>query len=93
MTAVTVRTFGHLTTIVGGNQVGIEFPGTTVDDLLEELIARYGSAMRGVLYPQGSLSELMCVLVNGRNMSHLGGLAAVLRDGDIVSVLPITAGG
>jgi molybdopterin converting factor small subunit len=33
------------------------------------------------------------VLVNGRNMSHLGGLAAVLRDGDIVSVLPITAGG
>jgi molybdopterin synthase sulfur carrier subunit len=93
MTAVTVRTFGHLTAIVGSNQVGVEFPGTTVGDLLEELIARYGDAMRGVLYPRGSFSELMCVLVNGRNMSHLGGPATILKDGDIVSVLPITAGG
>jgi molybdopterin synthase sulfur carrier subunit len=93
MTSVTVRTFGHLTSIIHGNQVGIEFPGTTVSELLDVLIARYGPAMRGVLYPQGAFSELMSILVNGRNMSHLGGLDTMLKDGDIVSVLPITAGG
>ena len=94
MTRVIFRTFGHLTTIAKGNQLEIEFAGTTVQEFLDELVRRFGPPMNGVLYPKGEkLSDLLYVLVNGKNMTHLGGTASQLKDGDVVSVLPMTAGG
>lgn len=94
MTRVLFRTFGHLTTITRGHQMEIEFPGTTVQDLLDALVAKFGGPMGNVLYPQGGqFSEMLYVLVNGKNMTYLDGTATGLKDGDIVSVLPMTAGG
>jgi molybdopterin synthase sulfur carrier subunit len=94
MTRVLFRTFGHLTTVAKGHQLEVEFTGTTINDFLGELIARFGEPMRNILYPKGgAFSEMLYVLVNGKNMAHLDGAWTVLRDGDIVSVLPMTAGG
>ncbi|MDW5563307.1 MAG: MoaD family protein [Methanomassiliicoccus sp.] len=94
MTQVAIRTFGPLTSVIGGHQAQVEFPGTTVGDLLSELTARFGAPMRGYLYPKdGALSDMLFVLVNGKNIEHLGGTSATLKDGDTVSILPITAGG
>lgn len=94
MPVVTVRTFGPLTSAIGGHQVQIELPGETVEALLGELIARFGEPVRNFLYPRGkSLSDLLFILVNGRNIVHLEGTASSIKDGDIVSILPITAGG
>jgi molybdopterin synthase sulfur carrier subunit len=94
MTRVLFRTFGHLTTIAKGHQLEIEFDGSTVGDLLSELIGRFGEPMKAVLFPKGGpLSEMLYVLVNGKNMTHLEGTNTRLKDGDIVSVLPMTACG
>jgi MoaD family protein len=94
MVRVTVRTFGPLASVISGNQVQVELPGMTVEDLLDELVARYGDRMRNFLYPGGGcLSDLLFILVNGKNISHLGGTASTLKEGDIISILPITAGG
>lgn len=94
MVRVTVRTFGPLTSLIDGHQVQVELPGATVGDLLMELVARFGDQVRKYLYPKGNeLSDLLFILVNGKNIVHLGGTAAPLDDGDIVSILPITAGG
>lgn len=94
MVRVTVRTFGQLTSIIGGHQVQVDSPGAAVGDLLEELVAKFGAPLRNFLYPKGEeLSDMLFVLVNGKNIAHLGGAAAPLGEGDIVSILPITAGG
>lgn len=94
MTKVFFRTFGHLTTIAGGHQVEIQFAGSTVGEFLNELISRFGNPMKNVLYPnEGRFSDMMFVLVNGKNMVHMDGTKTQLKDGDVVSVLPMTAGG
>jgi MoaD family protein len=94
MTKVLFRTYGHPTHIVGGGQVDIEFRGVTVKDLIDELIRTFGTPMRNILYPKGDkFSDMLYVLINGNNMIYLDGLASKLKDGDIVAVLPITAGG
>ncbi len=94
MVLVTVRTFGHLTSIIGGHQVQVDSPGTAVEDLLRELTARFGAPMQSFLYPGGGeLSDMLFVLVNGKNIAHMDGTRTSLKDGDVVSILPITAGG
>jgi sulfur-carrier protein len=91
---ITVRTFGHITSILGGNQIDVECSGGTIGDLLVEMASRFGSGLRSFLYPSGEgLSDLMYILVNGKNIAHLKGIDTVLKDGDIISILPITAGG
>lgn len=94
MTKVLFRTFGHITVITKGNQLGIEFAGATIEEFLVELVKRFGEPMNGILFPRGAgFSEMLYVLVNGRNMATLDGPKTLLKDGDVVSVLPMTAGG
>jgi MoaD family protein len=94
VTRVLFRTFGHITPITRGNQLEIEFPGATVEAFLAELLKRFGEPMRGILFPQGTgFSEMLYVLVNGKNIATLDGPRTRLKDGDVVSVLPMTAGG
>ncbi len=94
MTTVLFRTFGHLTTITRANQLQLEFPGSTVQDFLDALVQRFGEPMRAVLYPRsGELSDLIYILVNGKNIKAIQGRSTLLRDGDVLSVLPVTAGG
>ena len=94
MVLVTVRTIGHLTSIIGGHQAQVDSPGAVVEDLLKELVARFGTPMRNFLHPRDEeLSDMLFVLVNGRNIAHMDGTKTSLKDGDVVSILPITAGG
>lgn len=94
MTKVLFRTYGHPTYIIGGSQREVEFEGSTVKDLLDALVGTFGGSMRSILYPHGAtLSEMVYVLVNGTNISHLERLDTQLKDGDVVALLPITAGG
>jgi molybdopterin synthase sulfur carrier subunit len=94
MTMAVLRTFGHITTLSKGNQVDVEFGGDTVQDFLDEIVKRYGEGMRNILYPNGKeFSNLIYVLVNGRNIKTLEGMGTKVKDGDKISVLPVTAGG
>jgi len=63
--------------------------------LLEELSDCYGPAMRaGLLSLDGqSLGGNAVVLINGRNIAHLSGLATPLSSDDVVSIFPLVAGG
>jgi MoaD family protein len=94
MTKVLFRTFGHITAITRGNQLEIEFAGASIEEFLAELVKRFGRPMEGILFPQGhGFSEMLYVLVNGKNMATLNGPKTLLKDGDVISVLPMTAGG
>ena len=94
MITVTFRTFGHLTVVAKGHQTEVELEGDTVQAFLDELVRRFGPSMQSILYPRGEgFSELLYVLINGKNMNHLDGTHTHLKNGDVVSVLPMTAGG
>lgn len=87
------RTFGPPAAVTGVNQAEIVFDGSTAREFLSALESRY-EGIGKLLHPRGEeLSELIYLLVNGKNILGLEGLETVIRDGDTISLLPVTAGG
>ena len=87
------RTFGPPAAVMGINQTEIDFNGGTAREFLSELESKYDGIGK-LLHPRGEeLSELIYLLINGKNILNLDGLDTVVRDGDTVSLLPVTAGG
>jgi molybdopterin synthase sulfur carrier subunit len=66
----------------------------SVNDLLDVLIEKYGSALEDFLLNQEhNLQQYLVMLVNGRGIETLNGLDTSLCDGDEVSILPAICGG
>mgnify|MGYP005836841831 CR=1 FL=1 len=94
MTTVTLKTFGHIAVAMEATEMKVDMPGNTVKDLLDALEAKVGEKLTRILYPKGDqLSDLLYILVNGRNIRHVEGMQTKLKEGDVVSLFPVTAGG
>jgi molybdopterin synthase sulfur carrier subunit len=67
----------------------------TVGDLLHAFAEEYGDEMRRMLLSGAGddLGPEAIILINGRNILHLGVLDAPLQEGDTVAVFPVVAGG
>ena len=62
--------------------------------LLHYLCERYAGFRPKLLAPDGTdAGEETIILVNGRNISHLDGVATPLAEADKVSIFPVVAGG
>jgi MoaD family protein len=90
---ITFKAHGHLVGRFGFKERPLEFEGSTVGDLLLRLQEVLGEEKAQVLFRNGELSDLVYVLVNGRNIEQIKGTRTELKDGDQVSVLPLMAGG
>ena len=66
--------------------------GAKLLDLLLKLVEKYGVKLREMIFQQKDekLSEEVIILLNGRSIEDLN---TVLRDGDIVSIMPFLSGG
>jgi MoaD family protein len=93
---VKVRTIGLLRSLFGRAEMDVALPeGGTVADLLASLAKTYGEQVAAhFIEPtqQGGHPPLR-VMVNGRDITVLGGRQAVLKDGDELLVLTPIAGG
>lgn len=91
---VTFRTTGHLATAAGLKRTEVEVSGNTLKDFMEGLIEKVDDAFRKFVYPEsGKISEVVQVQVNGKNVQYTGGLETELKEGDVVSILPLPVGG
>jgi sulfur-carrier protein len=68
-------------------------PEATLDDLLKDLVVRYGPEFSRWVYPNGALSDLAIILVNGRDVRHLAKGNTPLRSDDSIVIFPPVAGG
>jgi len=89
-----VKYFAYYRNDTGRKEERLPAP-ETVGALLRLLVGRYGKAMgEKLLSTDGSsLGPDAIVLVNGRNIAHIGMLDTPLVDTDTVSIFPIVAGG
>ena len=83
---ITVKLLGGTRKIIGKEQVSIEVQSIKVNEILE------------MLRSMSSNSDIfnttdMLIVVNGVELSILGGLDAQVNDGDVVSVVPVVHGG
>jgi molybdopterin synthase sulfur carrier subunit len=81
--------------IVGQKKVEFEVaPGTTVRQLVAEIVCQYPLMQRELLDEQGNLFHHVHVFVNGRDVPYIENeFDAVLQPGDVVGVFPAVGGG
>ena len=96
MTRVSLRLMALplLSEAVGGKELTVDFEGTTVRELLDHLVARYGPRARRALYDDdGELDLVIQGLVNERDWVNRDRLDTALADGDSVVLMMLMAGG
>ena len=85
---------GVLADLAGGTKhLDVEPAGSTLRDLLDELAARHPLLGRRIRDETGQVRRFVNVYVDGDDVRFEGGLAAKVRDGAEVQVLPSVAGG
>jgi len=92
---MTVKYFATIRSYTGENARRFDDAPADLRELLEQLARRYGEPFRRAVFAagDGALSETIIVLVNGRSVVHLQGLATPLGEDDEVSIFPMVAGG
>ncbi len=75
----------------GKDEVSIE--ARTVGQALDELEARFPGMKRKICRGDGALHGFVNLYVNDEDVRFLNGLATELKDGDVVTILPMIAGG
>ena len=93
---VTVRTILTFRDILGSRELKLHVDeGTSVNDLLQELMRRYGEPLTQALWDARTESPARHVrlLVNGQDICFMDNLATELSEGDELLMLPPVAGG
>ena len=88
-----VRSFASFRDILG-KELSLELKeGSTVKDLLDDLIATRKRLKSAVFDESGKVREYVILMKNRKNIESLGGLDTELAEGDEVAILPPVAGG
>ena len=78
---------------VGKKELEIDFNGTTIDDLLKLLVAKYPKLWKELYKETGELTEYVCIFVNDKPLSALNETNTELKNDDkILFFIPISGG-
>lgn len=88
-----IRFFASIRSITGVKEMEWEEATPTLGELLLQLSDRYGPDFGRWVLEGASLGSSVMVVINGDDARHQGGLATRLAATDVVSILPIMAGG
>ena len=83
-----------LSDVIGKKKFDLNIPGTTVKDLIEELIRTYGPKVRKVLYDEkGAFDPMIQIALNGEKWIAADRHDTALSEGDTLIFMILLAGG
>ena len=83
-----------ITRIVGGKSVTLPFQGRNIDDLIAEIVKKYGEDVRRFLLDDsGKLDMTLKLLLNKKQWITREQTDTPLKDGDIVTIMMLVGGG
>ena len=88
-----VRFFASIRNITGMKEIEWAEAAPTLGDLLRLLSDRYGPEFRRWVFEGKGLGGSVMVVINGDDARHQAGLETRLAATDVISILPIMAGG
>jgi len=94
MSTKTLKLFATLRDLTGTKEVDVNFEaGQTVRQLVASILDKHPTLGNAMLNDDGTLSGAVQILVHGRNIEWLNGLDTTIREEDIISLIPPSAGG
>jgi MoaD family protein len=90
---VVIRFFASIRNITGVKEIEWGELTPTLGELLRLLSERYGPEFRGWVLDGEDLGGSAMVVINGEDARHQGGVETRLASTDVISILPIMAGG
>jgi molybdopterin converting factor small subunit len=80
--------------VVGEKNLELSISGTTVKDVIEELIKRYGKKVRDAFYDaQGNFNLTIQIVLNGKSFVAPDGHNIHLNEGDTLIFMLLLTGG
>ena len=92
---VDVKLYTMLREIAGKKSETVALPlKSTVRDLVDLLVERYGEAFSKYIYNnEKQIRSFHSYMLNGVNIKRLEGFETMLKEGDVLSILPPVGGG
>ena len=90
---IEAKLYATLRVIAGSKSVFLERQPATVGAALEELSDRFPDLRAGLLDEDGAVRPFVAVMVDGRDIRHLGGLTTPLAGAETLDIFPPVAGG
>jgi len=92
---VEVKFYAMLREIAGRRAESVELPpNSSVRELVDLLVARYGGAFGRYVYDaEKQVRNYLSYMLNGVNINSLDRFDTILKDGDVLSLLPPVGGG
>jgi len=88
-----VRLYATLRASTGGGRIDLSETCDTVGEALDVLIERFPELAPLILTAPRQLRPMIAVMVNGRDIRHLDGLATPLTEASALDIFPPVAGG
>ncbi|MFB0557860.1 MAG: ubiquitin-like small modifier protein 1 [Candidatus Bathyarchaeia archaeon] len=92
---VEIKFYAMLREATGKKREVVELPEkSSVGDLMDLLVGQYGVEFGRYIYDEKKqVRDYLSFMLNGINVNSLGGFNTVLRDGDVLAILPPVGGG
>lgn len=92
--ALKVLALPMLSQAIGAKEVAIDFEGETVNDLIEDLVKRFGPQAKRALYDEkGEVDLMIQILLNEKEWVTRDRLDTPLKEGDTLAFMFLAAGG
>ena len=88
-----IRFFASIRSVTRVREIAWDEPAPTLGELLRLLSERYGPEFRNWVLDGEGLGSSVMVVINGEDARHHGGVEMRLAPTDVISILPIMAGG
>ena len=88
-----IRFFASIRSVTGVREIAWGQSTPTLGELLRHLSERYGPDFRRWVLDGENLGSSVMVVINGDDARHRAGLETQLGPSDVISILPIMAGG